>query len=147
MTRRLDFTRNNKTTMNIEQELTEAVKTALQTLYGQEAPAGQIQLQKTKKEFQGHFTLVVFPLLRLSHKKAEDTAREIGTYLSENTGLVAGYNVISGFLNLTVAPAEWISLLSQIDADPRYGITDPTEKSPLVMVEYSSPNTNKPLHL
>jgi len=133
--------------MKIEQALTSAVQAALQSLYGQEVPAGQIQLQKTKKEFQGHFTLVVFPFLRLSRKKPEETAQEIGAYLRENTGMVAGYNVIKGFLNLTVAPAEWISLLSAIDADPRYGLTAPTEKSPLVMVEYSSPNTNKPLHL
>jgi len=133
--------------MKIEQALTAAVQTALQTLYGQEVPAGQIQLQKTKKEFEGHLTLVVFPFLRLSRKKPEETAQEIGTYLRDHTEIVAGYNVIKGFLNLTVSPAEWISLLSGIDADPRYGLTAPTEKSPLVMVEYSSPNTNKPLHL
>lgn len=133
--------------MNIEQELASAVQAALRSLYGQEAPAGQIQLQKTKKEFQGHFTLVVFPFLRLSRKKPEETAREIGAFLRENTELVAGYDVIKGFLNLTVSASEWISLLSAIDADPRYGFTAPTEKSPLVMVEYSSPNTNKPLHL
>lgn len=133
--------------MKIEQQLTEAVVAALRTLYGQEPEAAQVQLQKTKKEFEGHLTLVVFPFLRLSRKKPEETAGEIGRFLKENTDIVADYNVIKGFLNLTVSASKWVELLSDIHADARYGLTAPTAESPLVMIEYSSPNTNKPLHL
>ncbi len=133
--------------MKIEQQLTEAVVAALRTLYGQEPEAAQVQLQKTKKEFEGHLTLVVFPFLRLSRKKPEETAGEIGRFLKENTDIVADYNVIKGFLNLTVSASKWVELLSDIHADARYGLTAPTTESPLVMIEYSSPNTNKPLHL
>ena len=132
--------------MKIENQLTAAVVAALTKLYGQEVPEAQIQLQKTKKEFEGHLTLVVFPLLRVSKKKPEETAAEIGAYLKE-TGLVADFNVVKGFLNLVIAPSKWVELLAEIDADERYGFVPVTEKSPLVMVEYSSPNTNKPLHL
>ncbi|MBQ5880831.1 MAG: arginine--tRNA ligase, partial [Bacteroidaceae bacterium] len=132
--------------MKIENQLTAAVVAALTKLYGQEVPEAQIQLQKTKKEFEGHLTLVVFPLLRVSKKKPEETAAEIGAYLKE-TGLVADFNVVKGFLNLVIAPSKWVELLAEIDADERYGFVLVTEKSPLVMVEYSSPNTNKPLHL
>ena len=132
--------------MKIENQLTAAVVAALAELYGQEVPEAQIQLQKTKKEFEGHLTLVVFPLLRVSKKKPEETAAEIGAYLKE-TGLVADFNVVKGFLNLVIAPSKWVELLAEIDADERYGFVPVTEKSPLVMVEYSSPNTNKPLHL
>ena len=133
--------------MKIEQQLTTAVIEALKALYGQEVAAEQIQLQKTKKEFEGHLTLVVFPFLKMSRKKPEDTAQEIGQYLSDNTDVVAGFNVIKGFLNLTVSAAKWVELLNDIHADKRYGLIEATENSPLVMIEYSSPNTNKPLHL
>lgn len=133
--------------MKIEQQLTAAVASAIKTLYGQEAAENQIQLQKTKKEFEGHLTLVVFPLLRISRKKPEDTAREIGEYLAENSPLIEKYNAVNGFLNLTISSSSWIGLLLDIHHDAQYGIVAPTEESPLVMIEYSSPNTNKPLHL
>lgn len=133
--------------MKIEQQLTAAVASAIKTLYGQEAAENQIQLQKTKKEFEGHLTLVVFPLLRISRKKPEDTAREIGEYLAANSPLTEKYNAVNGFLNLTISSSSWIGLLLDIHHDAQYGIVAPTEESPLVMIEYSSPNTNKPLHL
>lgn len=133
--------------MKIEQQLTTAVASAIKTLYGQEAAENQIQLQKTKKEFEGHLTLVVFPLLRISRKKPEDTAREIGEYLAANSPLIEKYNAVNGFLNLTISSSSWIGLLLDIHHDAQYGIVAPTEESPLVMIEYSSPNTNKPLHL
>jgi len=133
--------------MKIEQQLTAAVVAALQALYGQEVNEAQIQLQKTKKEFEGHLTLVVFPFLRISKKKPEDTAQEIGQYLKDNTDMVADFNVIKGFLNLTIAAAKWVELLNSIHAEEKYGFIAPTEDAPLVMIEYSSPNTNKPLHL
>ncbi len=133
--------------MKIEKQLTAAILAALKALYGQEVDAAQVQLQKTKKEFEGHLTLVVFPFLRISRKKPEDTAQDIGQYLAENTDIVAGFNVIKGFLNLTIAHTQWLSLLADINADAQYGFVAETEKSPLVMIEYSSPNTNKPLHL
>ena len=116
-------------------------------MYGQEVPAAQVQLQKTKKEFEGHLTLVVFPFLRLSKKTPEQTAQEIGEYLLANEPAVAAFNVIKGFLNLTVASSAWIELLNDIQADAQYGTTSAGENAPLVMIEYSSPNTNKPLHL
>lgn len=133
--------------MKIEQQLTAAVASAIKTLYGQEAAENQIQLQKTKKEFEGHLTLVVFPLLRISRKKPEDTAREIGEYLAANSPHIEKYNAVNGFLNLTISSSSWIGLLLDIHHDAQYGIVAPTEESPLVMIEYSSPNTNKPLHL
>jgi arginyl-tRNA synthetase len=133
--------------MDIENKLIDAVKNGLKALYGQEVDAAQIQLQKTKKEFEGHLTLVVFPFLRISKKGPEQTAQEIGEYLQANEPMVAAFNVIKGFLNLTIASATWIELLNEVHADKNYGITEPTENSPLVMIEYSSPNTNKPLHL
>ena len=133
--------------MNIEQKLVLSVVNGLKALYGQDVPAEQIQLQKTKKEFEGHLTLVVFPFLRMSRKKPEQTAQEIGEYLVANEPSVAGFNVIKGFLNLTVASSAWIELLNGIHADDRYGLVAATPESPLVMIEYSSPNTNKPLHL
>lgn len=133
--------------MNIEQKLVLSVVNGLKVLYGQDVPAEQIQLQKTKKEFEGHLTLVVFPFLRMSRKKPEQTAQEIGEYLVANEPSVAGFNVIKGFLNLTVASSAWIELLNGIHADERYGLVAATPESPLVMIEYSSPNTNKPLHL
>ena len=133
--------------MKIEEKLTAAVVSGLKALYGQDVPAAQVQLQKTKKEFEGHLTLVVFPFLRMSRKGPEQTAQEIGEYLTAHEPAVAAYNVIKGFLNLTVAPAAWIELLDDIHAQEQYGLTPATPKSPLVMIEYSSPNTNKPLHL
>ena len=127
--------------MKIEERLTKAVVDGLKALYGQEVPAAQVQLQKTKKEFEGHLTLVVFPFLRISRKGPEQTAQEIGAYLVANEPAVAACNVIKGFLNLTVAPAAWIELLDDIHAQERYGLTPATPQSPLVMIEYSSPNT------
>ena len=134
--------------MNIEQKLTATVIAALNTLYGQEVPEKMVQLQKTKKEFEGHLTLVVFPFLKMSKKGPEPTAQEIGEYLKQNAPeLVADFNAVKGFLNLTIASDCWIELLNSIHADAEYGITKATDESPLVMIEYSSPNTNKPLHL
>lgn len=133
--------------MKIENQLTDAVKSAVKALYGQDITPEQVVLQKTKKEFEGHLTLVVFGLLRISHKKPEETATEIGQWIKDNTQLIQSFNVVKGFLNLVVAPAQWIELLNNINDDAKYGITAPTENSPLVMIEYSSPNTNKPLHL
>lgn len=133
--------------MKIEQDITAAVVKAVETLYGATVDAAQIQLQKTKREFEGSLTLVVFPLLRVSRKKPEDTASDIGAYLKENCHAVADYNVIKGFLNLTVSHESWLEMLDNINADESYGIHKPDENSPLWMIEYSSPNTNKPLHL
>lgn len=133
--------------MKIEDKLVASVINGLKALYGQEVPEKMVQLQKTKKEFEGHLTLVVFPFLKMSRKGPEQTAQEIGEYLSTNEPAVAGFNVIKGFLNLTIASATWIELLNEIQADEQYGIVNATETSPLVMIEYSSPNTNKPLHL
>ena len=133
--------------MNIERKLVSSVIGGLKALYGQDVPAAQVQLQKTKKEFEGHLTLVVFPFLRMSKKGPEQTAQEIGEYLQANEPSVAAFNVIKGFLNLTIASSAWIELLNGIHADKQYGIMAATDNSPLVMIEYSSPNTNKPLHL
>ena len=133
--------------MNIEQKLVASVMSGLKALYGQDVPAAQIQLQKTKKEFEGHLTLVVFPFLRMSKKGPEQTAQEIGEYLQANEPSVSAFNVIKGFLNLTIASSAWIELLNGIHADAKYGIVAATDNAPLVMIEYSSPNTNKPLHL
>lgn len=133
--------------MKIEETLAQDVILCIQKLYGQEVPASSVQLQKTKKEFEGHLTLVVFPFLKISRKKPEQTAQEIGEYLQENTNVVAKFNVIKGFLNLTIDSAAWVGLLNGIHADENYGILAATDESPLVMIEYSSPNTNKPLHL
>ena len=133
--------------MDIQQKLVASVISGLKALYGQDVPAAQVQLQKTKKEFEGHLTLVVFPFLRMSKKGPEQTAQEIGEYLQANEPSVAAFNVIKGFLNLTIASSAWIELLNGIHADKQYGIVAATDNSPLVMIEYSSPNTNKPLHL
>ena len=133
--------------MKIEQQLTQAVTDAVKALYGHDITADQVTLQKTKKDFEGHLTLVVFPFLRISRKKPAGTAAEIGQWIQHNTQLIASFNAVGGFLNLVIAPAQWVALLSDINADARYGITAPTDESPLVMIEYSSPNTNKPLHL
>ena len=133
--------------MNIETILIESIAAAIKTLYGQEAATDKIQLQKTRKEFEGDFTLVVFPFLQLSRKRPEETAAEIGELLKANQPVVSSYNVVKGFLNIAIAPTYWAGLLHDIDKCPKWGITEPTADSPLVMVEYSSPNTNKPLHL
>ena len=133
--------------MKIEDKLVASVINGLKALYGQEVPEKMVQLQKTKKEFEGHLTLVVFPFLKMSRKGPEQTAQEIGEYLKANEPAVAAFNVIKGFLNLTIASATWIELLNEIQSDEEYGLVKATETSPLVMIEYSSPNTNKPLHL
>lgn len=133
--------------MVIEQRITASIIAALKDLYGADCPVGQIQLQKTKKEFEGHLTLVVFPFLRSSKKSPEQTAQEIGTYLVEKEAAIVKFNVIKGFLNLTIASSCWIDLLNEIHEQANYGIVPVTDESQLVMVEYSSPNTNKPLHL
>ena len=133
--------------MKIEQQLTEAVIQAVKSLYDADVTAQQVVLQKTKKEFEGHLTLVVFPFAKISRKKPADTAQQIGEWVAANTRLIAGFNAVNGFLNFVIAPAVWVGLLNDVHACPDYGITHPTESSPLVMIEYSSPNTNKPLHL
>ena len=133
--------------MKIEDKLVASVISGLKALYGQEVPEKMVQMQKTKKEFEGHLTLVVFPFLKMSRKGPEQTAQEIGEYLRANEPDVAAVNVIKGLMNLTIASATWIELLNEIQADEQYGLVKATETSPLVMIEYSSPNTNKPLHL
>ena len=133
--------------MNIEKALCSSVIKAVKELYGQDMPEKMVQLQKTKREFEGHLTLVVFPFLKISHKKPEETAEDLGRWLKENEASVASYNVVKGFLNLVISNGAWIGLLNDINADPTYGERKATENSPLVMIEYSSPNTNKPLHL
>ena len=133
--------------MNIESEIISAVVQAVKECYGQDVPTTMVQLQKTKAEFEGNLTLVVFPFLKLSKLKPEDTAQQLGDYLAKHCKVVQSFNVVKGFLNLTIAPAGWISLLNRIDSEPRFGEKTVNEQSPLVMVEYSSPNTNKPLHL
>ena len=134
--------------MTIEQKIIDAVVAGVKALYGADLTAEQVQLQKTKKEFEGHLTVVVFPFVKMARKSPEACAEELGAYLKANaTDVVAAYNVVKGFLNLVVSPAAWIALLGDIAADDRFGFTAATDKSPLVMIEYSSPNTNKPLHL
>ena len=133
--------------MKIEAQIMNAAIGAVKTLYGQDVPEKMVQLQKTRSEFEGNLTLVVFPFLKISKKSPEQTAQEIGQYLTDHCEAVASYNVVKGFLNLVVAPQAWLSLLTDIDADEQYGHKQATEESPLVMIEYSSPNTNKPLHL
>ena len=133
--------------MKIESIIGSAVIDAVKTLYGQEIGEKMVQLQKTKREFEGNLTLVVFPFLKISKKKPEDTAQEIGQYLVENCPAIASFNVVKGFLNLVIAQSAWLGLLTDINADEKFGEKKATEDSPLVMIEYSSPNTNKPLHL
>ncbi|MDD6210469.1 MAG: arginine--tRNA ligase [Bacteroidales bacterium] len=133
--------------MQLENQLEQSIFKALCSLYGTEVNASQIQLQKTKKEFEGHVTLVVFPFLKLSKKDPESTAKEIGTYLLEHEPLISKFNVIKGFLNLSIATQAWLQLLDRVHSDSSFGITASNDNSPLVMIEYSSPNTNKPLHL
>ena len=134
--------------MEIENKIVSAVVLGIKTLYGQDIVPETVQLQKTKKEFAGHLTLVVFPFLKISRKKPEDTAQELGHFLkTEIPSVVADFNAVKGFLNLVIAPASWIGLLTDIHQDVQFGLTEATDHSPLVMIEYSSPNTNKPLHL
>ena len=133
--------------MNIEQLLTDAVVKAVKACYGADITPEQVQIQKTRPDFEGHLTVVTFPFLRISKRKPEDTGEDLALWLVENTDLVSTFNIVKGFLNLTIAPKKWIELLENIDADQRYGLATPGDESPLTMVEYSSPNTNKPLHL
>ena len=133
--------------MNILSEINKAAKEAVKALYGQDVPEKMVQVQKTKKEFEGSLTIVVFPFLKMSKKKPEDTAQEIGQWLKENCKAVADFNVVKGFLNIVIDKAAWLSMLSDINKDELYGEVAAKEDSPLVMIEYSSPNTNKPLHL
>jgi len=133
--------------MNIEKLLTAAVVKAIKALYDTDITAEQVQVQKTRPDFEGHLTVVTFPFLRISKKKPEETGEDIAQWLIANTDLVSSFNTVKGFLNLVIAPAQWLQLLATIDADAHYGLQLPTADSPLTMVEYSSPNTNKPLHL
>ena len=133
--------------MNIEKLLTAAVVKAIKALYDTDITAEQVQVQKTRPDFEGHLTVVTFPFLRISKKKPEETGEDIAQWLIANTDLVSSFNTVKGFLNLVIAPAQWLQLLATIDADAHYGLQLPTAESPLTMVEYSSPNTNKPLHL
>lgn len=133
--------------MKIEDQIIAAALAAVKELYGAEIPAQMIQLQKTKANFEGNLTLVTFPLLKTSRKSPETTAQEIGEYLKANCKAIADFNVVKGFLNLVIAPAAWIGLLNDIHANEKFGEQQVTADSPLAMVEYSSPNTNKPLHL
>ena len=134
--------------MEITNKISQAVVAGIKSLYGQEVAAESVQLQETRPEFEGNVTLVVFPYLKMSRKRPEETAQELGEYLlREVPDVVARYNVVKGFLNLLIAPAQWIGLLEEINSQEHFGFTPVTEESPLVMIEYSSPNTNKPLHL
>ena len=133
--------------MDIQREIITAVIQAVKEIYGTDVPEKMVQLQNTKEGFEGNLTLVVFPFLKISRKKPEDTAHDIGQWLQQNCEAVSQFNVVKGFLNLVIAPAAWISLLSDINADEHFGEKQATGESPLVMIEYSSPNTNKPLHL
>ena len=139
--------KSKQNSMNIESEIIATVVQAVKECFGQDVPTTMVQLQKTKAEFEGNLTLVVFPFLKLSRLKPEDTAQQLGDYLAQHCKVVQSFNVVKGFLNLTIAPAAWISLLNRIDSEPRFGEKAANEQSPLVMIEYSSPNTNKPLHL
>ena len=139
--------KSKQNSMNIESEIIVIVVQAVKECFGQDVPTTMVQLQKTKAEFEGNLTLVVFPFLKLSRLKPEDTAQQLGDYLAQHCKVVQSFNVVKGFLNLTIAPVAWISLLNRIDSEPRFGEKAVNEQSPLVMIEYSSPNTNKPLHL
>ena len=133
--------------MNIETMISKAAQEAVKALYGQEVPEKMVQLQKTRSEFEGNLTLVVFPFVKMAHKSPEQTAQEIGDYLQEHCVAVEKFNVVKGFLNICIGNGAWIELLRTIDSDEYFGIQSANEQSPLVMIEYSSPNTNKPLHL
>ncbi len=133
--------------MKIEELIQSSTLAAIKELYGAEVPVQMIQLQKTRPDFEGNLTLVTFPLLKTSHKKPEETGQDLGDYLAKNCAAISGFNVVKGFLNLVIAPEAWVGMLNDINADEHYGEKQATDDSPLVMIEYSSPNTNKPLHL
>ena len=133
--------------MTIEQQIVATAIAAVKELYGQEVPEKMVQLQKTRSEFEGNLTLVVFPFLKISHKKPEDTAQDLGKYIKDNCQAIADFNVVKGFLNLVIDKKAWLGLLNEMNANEKFGEKPVTENSPLVMIEYSSPNTNKPLHL
>ena len=133
--------------MTIEQQIVATAIAAVKELYGQEVPEKMVQLQKTRSEFVGNLTLVVFPFLKISHKKPEDTAQDLGKYIKDKCQAIADYNVVKGFLNLVIDKKAWLGLLNEMNANEKFGEKPVTENSPLVMIEYSSPNTNKPLHL
>ena len=133
--------------MTIEQQIVATAIAAVKELYGQDVPEKMVQLQKTRSEFEGNLTLVVFPFLKISHKKPEDTAQDLGKYIKDKCQAIADYNVVKGFLNLVIDKKAWLGLLNEMNANEKFGEKPVTENSPLVMIEYSSPNTNKPLHL
>ena len=133
--------------MTIEQQIISTAQAAVKELYGQEVPEKLVQLQKTKKEYEGNLTLVVFPFLKISHKRPDETAREIGEYIKQNCEAIADFNAVGGFLNLVIDKKAWLALLNEMNQNEKFGEKPVTEASPLVMIEYSSPNTNKPLHL
>ena len=133
--------------MTIEQQIVATAIVAVKELYGQDVPEKMVQLQKTRSEFEGNLTLVVFPFLKISHKKPEDTAQDLGKYIKDNCQAIADFNVVKGFLNLVIDKKAWLGLLNEMNANEKFGEKPVTESSPLVMIEYSSPNTNKPLHL
>ena len=134
--------------MDFELKIVEAVQAIVEELYGQPVPEKMVQLQQTRPEFEGQVTLVVFPFTKMSHKAPEATGQEIGEQLTQKLpDVVSSFNVVKGFLNLSIGSQQWIGILQEIYANPTYGFTPVTEESPLVMIEYSSPNTNKPLHL
>ena len=133
--------------MTIEQQIVSAAQAAVKELYGQEVPESLVQLQKTRSGFEGNLTLVVFPFLKISHKKPEDTAQDLGAYIKANCEAIADFNVVKGFLNLVIDKKAWLSLLNEMNQNEKFGEKPVTDNSPLVMIEYSSPNTNKPLHL
>ncbi len=131
----------------LEQQIMQAAQAAVKALYQQEVPEKMVQLQKTRSEFEGSLTLVVFPFVKMARKSPEQTGQEIGDYLVAHCDAISKYNVVKGFLNLSISDHAWQQLLETIDSDDHYGEQQATEQSPLVMIEYSSPNTNKPLHL
>ena len=133
--------------MKIEQQIMSAAQAAVKALYGQDVPEKMVQLQKTRSEFEGNLTLVVFPFVKMARKSPEQTGQELGEYLVANCDAISKFNVVKGFLNLSISDEAWLSLLADIDKDDHYGEKTANEQSPLVMIEYSSPNTNKPLHL
>ena len=133
--------------MTIEQQIVATAIAAVKELYGQDVPEKMVQLQKTRSEFEGNLTLVVFPFLKISHKKLEDTAQDLGKYIKDNCQAIADFNVVKGFLNLVIDKKAWLGLLNEMNSNEKFGEKPVTENSPLVMIEYSSPNTNKPLHL
>ena len=133
--------------MTIEQQIITSAQAAVKELYGQEVPENLVQLQKTRSGFEGNLTLVVFPFLKISHKKPEDTAQDLGAYIKQNCEAIADFNVVKGFLNLVIDKKAWLTLLNEMNQNEKFGEKPVTENSPLVMIEYSSPNTNKPLHL